>query len=311
MSASTGAPPRRHRRPWPVRAGAAALGLAVAGGLGAGAWWASQEGVGPRLGPAFCLAEGHDGAAHRLSTDRAQIAGVISAVALERGLLPRAATIGIATGIQESGLRSLDHGDDVGPDSRGVFQQRPSQGWGTQEQVMDPVYAAHAFFAALETLVPDYTSVPVTEAAQTVQRSAYPDAYADHEAEARAWAAALTGQRTAQLHCRLDAAQDADPEGFTAASGRQWPSLTWADDGGVLVARPGAEASAETGAADAGGADLDRAAAAWAVVNAAAYGVRRVEVDEFVWERSGNGGWVTRAEAGLDPEPVGAARVTF
>lgn len=104
----------------------------------------------------------------------------------------RAASIAVATAIQESGLRNLDYGDDAGPDSRGLFQQRPSQGWGSQEQVMDPVYAANAFYDALEK-VPNYADLPVTVAAQTVQRSAFPDAYADHEDEAKAFASALTG----------------------------------------------------------------------------------------------------------------------
>lgn len=305
----TGASRGRRRPSWPRRAGAAAAAALLLGGAGYGAWWASEEGLGPRLGPAACHVVGDDGARHRLTADRAALAGVITAVALERDLAPRAATIGIATGIQESGLRNLDHGDAAGPDSRGVFQQRPSQGWGTQEEVMDPVYAANAFYAELESLVPEYQDVPVTEAAQRVQRSAYPDAYADHEAEARAWAAALTGQRTETLRCRLDAPEEADPEGFAAAAERQRPSgPAWTRE---------SEAGAEGAAVLTAGADGSlsgqeaRAAAAWAVVMADGHGARRVEVGETVWDRAGRGGWQSRADAGLDtPAPTGV-RVTF
>ncbi len=74
-----------------------------------------------------------------LATDQAANAALITAVAVRRGLPPRAASIALATAMQESKLRNIEHGDQAGPDSRGLFQQRPSQGWGTEEQVMDPV----------------------------------------------------------------------------------------------------------------------------------------------------------------------------
>ncbi|MCK6095959.1 hypothetical protein KZX06_08415 [Micrococcus sp. EYE_162] len=303
------APAAPRRRPSLARrALVTATGVLVLGGLGAGAWWASEAGHGPLLGPEVCLVITDDGAHHRLSPDRAAVAGVIAATAQERGLPPRAATIGIATGIQESGLRALDHGDRAGPDSRGVFQQRPSQGWGTQEEVMDPVYAANAFFAALEDIAPDYQDMAVTEAAQAVQRSAYPDAYADHEVEARAWAAALTGEWTEKLRCRLDTPGDADPEGFLAAAARQHPSVAWS--------RPPEDSPSGRTVAVAGGTGgLDdaeaRSLAAWSVVNADAHGVRTVETGDLVWERSGGGGFVSRAEAGIDQTPVEGVRVTF
>ena len=138
------------------------------------------------------------GASWSLNPDQAVNASTITAVAVARGLPPRAASIALATAVQESGLRNLDYGDNAGPDSRGLFQQRPSQGWGSQEQVMDPVYAANAFYDALVE-VPGYQDLPITVAAQTVQRSAFPDAYADHESEGRAFASALTGQTPAAL----------------------------------------------------------------------------------------------------------------
>ncbi|WP_330481518.1 C40 family peptidase [Streptomyces sp. NBC_00724] len=94
----------------------------------------------------------------------------------------RGQVIALATALQESGLRNLDHGDR---DSVGLFQQRPSQGWGTRAQILDPVYAATKFYKALKSLK-DWESMPVTVAAQKVQKSGVPDAYAKHEALATA-----------------------------------------------------------------------------------------------------------------------------
>jgi hypothetical protein len=88
--------------------------------------------------------------------------------------------IALATAIQESGLRNLPYGDR---DSLGVFQQRSSQGWGTPAQILDPTYAASRFYRAL-LAVPGWQSLPLTVAANAVQRSAYPRAYAEHQTQA-------------------------------------------------------------------------------------------------------------------------------
>ncbi len=101
----------------------------------------------------------------------------------------RGREIALATALQESGLRNLDYGDR---DSVGLFQQRPSQGWGSVEQLMDPVYAATRFYDALLE-VPGWQELPLTEAAQAVQRSAYPNAYARWEPLASALQRAVTG----------------------------------------------------------------------------------------------------------------------
>ncbi|WP_244931916.1 hypothetical protein [Nocardioides sp. W7] len=135
-----------------------------------------------------------------LDPEQAENAALITAIAVRRGLPARAATIALATAYQESKLANLEYGD---ADSLGLFQQRPSQGWGTEEQVLDPVFATNAFYDALAE-VDDYRSMEVTVAAQTVQRSAFPDAYADHEADARVLASALTGNSPAAFTCRFD-----------------------------------------------------------------------------------------------------------
>ena len=89
----------------------------------------------------------------------------------------RGQVVALATALQESGLRNITYGDR---DSLGLFQQRPSQGWGTAEQIMQPVYASTKFYEALET-VSGWESMTATQAAQAVQRSGYPDAYAKWE----------------------------------------------------------------------------------------------------------------------------------
>ncbi|MFF2205997.1 M23 family metallopeptidase [Streptomyces sp. NPDC058145] len=104
-------------------------------------------------------------------------ASVITNVARSRGLPPRAAVIGVATAIQESMLKNIHHGDH---DSQGLFQQRPSQGWGTLAQVTDPIHASNSFFERLAN-VDKWQTKPLTQTAQNVQRSGFPDAYAKWE----------------------------------------------------------------------------------------------------------------------------------
>jgi len=101
-------------------------------------------------------------------------ATTIYQVSVTLGLPQYAAQIAIATALQESSLYNLDHGDR---DSLGLFQQRPSQGWGTPAQIMDPVYSSTKFYRAL-VKVPHWQTLPLTQAAQAVQRSGFPDAYA-------------------------------------------------------------------------------------------------------------------------------------
>ncbi len=116
----------------------------------------------------------------RFNTEQVGHAATIAAVGAQMGVPTRGWVIAVATAIQESDLRNLAGGPD---DSIGLFQQRPSQDWGTPEQLRDPVYAAGKFYQKLLT-VPRWQQMPLTEAAQAVQRSAYPDAYAKHEPDA-------------------------------------------------------------------------------------------------------------------------------
>ncbi|GAB3840403.1 hypothetical protein GCM10029963_08940 [Micromonospora andamanensis] len=115
-----------------------------------------------------------------------QVANVKAIIAATKkaGMDERAAVVSIATALQESKLENLGHlGDRNDHDSQGLFQQRPSSGWGTVEQITDPEYATLAFLKGLKQ-VDGWQDMPLTEAAQTVQVSAYPDHYAQWEQQA-------------------------------------------------------------------------------------------------------------------------------
>jgi murein DD-endopeptidase MepM/ murein hydrolase activator NlpD len=115
------------------------------------------------------------------NTGQVRNAAIIINVGADLRLPPRAWVIAVATAMQESGLNNLGYlGDDNDHDSLGLFQQRPSSGWGTPKQVRDPVYASTKFYEKLKTIT-GWETLPLTEAAQAVQISAYPDAYAKHE----------------------------------------------------------------------------------------------------------------------------------
>ena len=178
--------------------------LAFGGAAAFGTW---RDGSLPPLIPAVEECEAQvDGHLVELDLEQSRYAALIVAISVQRGMPARAATIALATAYQESDLRNLGYGDR---DSVGLFQQRPSQGWGTPDQLQDPTYAANAFYDALAQ-VDGYASMPVTEAAQEVQRSGFPEAYADPEQDARVLASALTGNSRAAFWCTVDDDRDAD-----------------------------------------------------------------------------------------------------
>ena len=140
-----------------------------------------------------------------LNDEQRQNAATIIGVARQKGAPPRAWLVALATAKQESDLRNIPYGDR---DSLGLFQQRPSQGWGSPAQVLDPVYSTTIFLDRL-LQVPNWDRLPVTVAAQTVQRSAFPDAYAKWEglaAEPRLPARGCRGPRGVRAEHR-DAAR--------------------------------------------------------------------------------------------------------
>lgn len=125
-------------------------------------------------------------------------ARTIIEVAEEMDLPPRAAVIALATALQESFLRNINYGDR---DSRGLFQQRPSMGWGTVSQVTDPQYSARTFYRALKR-VDGWQHLPTTVAAQRVQISGFPSAYARWERAAAQLVDRETDAKPEQLTCR-------------------------------------------------------------------------------------------------------------
>ncbi|MGW4792449.1 C40 family peptidase [Nonomuraea sp. NPDC004297] len=162
-------------------------GSGTPGGLGCAITPATTSST--TVGPV--AAEASTGITSTLTLDVEQQthAALIIQIATERGLPTRAAVIAVATALQESKLRNLRHGH---LDSLGLFQQRPSQGWGTPEQVLDPRHATSTFYQRLVN-VTRWQRLPLTRAAQAVQRSAFPDAYAPWEPLAQRTVDALAG----------------------------------------------------------------------------------------------------------------------
>jgi cell wall-associated NlpC family hydrolase len=142
----------------------------------------------------ICKAGPGEGPANTENLSSAQLgnAQIIAQVGVSMGVPMPGETIAIATALQESDLQNLDYGDR---DSLGLFQQRPSQGWGTPAQIMNPSYAARQFYTQL-LQVPGWRSMSTTEAAQAVQRSGFPEAYEKWSGEAAALAADFTSNLT-------------------------------------------------------------------------------------------------------------------
>jgi hypothetical protein len=121
---------------------------------------------------------------HSWTNTQLQNATTIVQVGVALNIPKRGEVVALAAAMQESRLSNLGYlGADNNMDSLGLFQQRPSMGWGTAEEITDPVYAATAFYLALQT-VRGWQSMAVTVAAQSVQRSGVPDAYAQWESDA-------------------------------------------------------------------------------------------------------------------------------
>ena len=266
--------------------------LLVFAGIAGGSYVALQR-YGSPAHEGTCRASGL-GTSHRYTTERVANAALISATAVDRGLPPRAASIALATAYQESQLRNIDYGDR---DSLGLFQQRPSQGWGTEEQILDPLYATNAFYDALVT-VDGYESADINDIAQRVQRSGHPEAYRDHETEGRLYASALTGQSGANLLCTLGpVGATASPEQLRTELQRQFPRAV--ETGRVTSALASASSAAPQLPEDAGatalvldpGEDetLGWALANWAVARAADDAVVQVSYRGRVWDRTAHG----------------------
>jgi len=245
------------------------------GGLAYGLSRAVEVAVGPASSCAFA---GSDGPSYSLDPTQAQEASVIAAAGGRLGLPDHAVTIALATALQETHLRDLPYGDR---DSVGLFQQRPSQGWGSRAQLLDPNYAATAFFQHLEA-VPGWTQLSVADAAQDVQHSADGTAYAAWASEARTLAIDLTGEVAASVSCRLTGYEGAAP-----APG----ALTTAGESELGVNPFLADPGPQQGWRIAG----------WLVAHAYAYHLASVSYQNRTWSGA-SGRWVPQASS--DPASV-------
>ncbi|WP_146259210.1 hypothetical protein [Streptomyces tateyamensis] len=272
-----------------------------------------------------------------MEVDQGANAATIAAVTLSRGLPERALVIALATGLQESKLHNLEGGDR---DSIGLFQQRPSQGWGTAQQIADPVYSTNKFLDQL-VAVPGYARMRLTDAAQRVQKSGYPEAYAKHEGNAQLLADALTGRTPATFTCTVhsfalpepvadvsgspagspgaspSAGQQPSPQLVTERLKREFGRAVTTQAGsqpGTLALVPAPVAPDPSAAEPASAADAltagdakrqtGWAVAAWAVAHAQDLGIGSVHFDGKAWrlDRS-DAGWTTQ------PDPAATDRV--
>lgn len=202
--------------------------------------------------------------------DQAHWLSIIVGVATQRDLVPRASTIAIATVYQETGIRNLDWGDR---DSLGLFQQRPSQGWGTPEEVQDPYHASNRFYEAL-VKVPNWENGDVNDVAQAVQRSGHPEEYRKHVENARRLASALTGQTPASFSCRISSPPVGDPAGLAAFLDKTLPASS-------TVTHTGREVRVEASTSR-----LAWSAASIAVANHHEFGLGSVDVAGTTWTPS-------------------------
>ncbi|MBQ1063334.1 hypothetical protein [Micromonospora sp. C41] len=168
-------------------------GLAFTGGVFAGPVAAHAADTAHAVKPVTATVQSDKLIPHGVQGDQSRIdlndeqtrnVKAIIAATKKAGMDERAAVVSIATALQESKLENLGHlGDRNDHDSQGLFQQRPSSGWGTVEQITDPEYSTTAFLKGLKQ-VDGWQDMPLTKAAQTVQVSAYPDHYAQWEQQA-------------------------------------------------------------------------------------------------------------------------------
>jgi hypothetical protein len=228
----------------------------------------------------------------RLTAEQMANAATIAAVGVSRNVPDQGIVVALATAMQESDLINVNGGDR---DSVGLFQQRPSQGWGTAEQVHDPRYASAAFYRQL-LRTRGWQDMTVTQAAQAVQRSAYPEAYAKHETKARILGTALVGAAASAVTCgpvdepplRGAAAREAVSVGLRADWGEQLSSTLATGQDGVTVT-----------------ANQERTGwqfAHWLVAQSAVHGVAAVSFGNHRWTAD-SGTWTTVA-AGEHPTRV-------
>ena len=264
------------------------LAAVVALAVGGFSWIAGKWQPAPVPGKQRCVATaGANSTA--VSLEQAHYASIIAGLSVKRGLPPRAASIALATAYQESGIRNLDYGDR---DSVGLFQQRPSQGWGSEKQLMDPHYATGKFYDAL-LKIPNWRTRDITKVAQAVQISGHPEAYREHEADARTLASTLTGETPAGFTCLDRTGTEGDAKGLASALTKTFGSAAKASVAEKVLT------------ITAGSKDDAWAYGSFAVANSAQYGTVQVVVGNKQWDTNSTKlpDWVA-AEDPLYPKQV-------
>ena len=221
-----------------------------------------------------------------LDFGQAADAATIAGVAVRNHLPSRALTIAYATAWQESKLENLTYGDR---DSVGIFQQRPSQGWGSTAELEDPVYATQAFLNKL-VQVPAYQTIPVYQAAQDVQASADGYAYQQYATTGQLMAADYTTAPHA-VTCWYSpdaqaAAQNVSPRLNLTGAAKELDHVfgTPGDAGSALTGVT--RLSSETADQVVPVAGAGWTVADWLVANASSYGITQVSYDGYQWTAS-------------------------
>ncbi len=249
---------------------AVVLVLIVTAGIVGVAWLRQQRQIAPLAFEKRCVATGPSGSVS-LTLDQARWTSIVVGMGVRHQVGVHGATIAMATVYQETGIRNLDYGDR---DSLGLFQQRPSQDWGTPEEIMDPWYSSEQFYEAL-VKVPGWATGDVNDTAQAVQRSGHPEAYRKHEKNARVLAEAFTGNAVDGVSCFDERRVAGRP-----AELRTEITRTFGDpvehEGQVLRIAPEDATRA-------------RAIAAYAIANAGEFGVTSVETGGRIWTASQTG----------------------
>jgi hypothetical protein len=276
----------------------AVIGTSLLLVIAAGIYLAVRS-LAPVIGPVLTGSGCSAAASHQsvlLDTQQASIASTIAGVAHQQSMPRAAVTIAYATAMQESKLHDLAYGD---MDSVGVFQQRPSQGWGPARKLENPVYATTKFFRALRD-IHGYQSMPVYQAAQAVQHSADGSAYIQYERMATEMAGAFTGQRDHAVYCWSSAAGPRHPDAaaITEGLGSTFGQTT-AD-----LARTGRQHTMQV---QIGHQKLGWEVASWLVTHASKYGIHQVRFGGYQWRAAaGLKGWVRDAGA----PPAGAIQLS-
>ena len=223
-----------------------------------------------------------------LEPEQAAVAATIAGVAARHRLPPRAVTIALAAALQESKLRNLDYGDR---DSVGIFQQRPSEGWGSATQLQNPVYATTKFYAVLAQ-VHGYATMPVYQAAQDVQHSADGSAYQQWTDLAGQLTGYFTGKSPHSVSCWYTPSGQAN-----LAGAEKQVRQTFGPAGRkAVVVRITTDRSGKKNVKSTAVLHVQRATAwtvaSWLVAHAQAYHLSQIRYAGFSWKAAnGNMGW--------------------